>query len=83
MLRWLGNVTETDMSPIASSLSFAEPKTLGFLPDRVARLQSVLQDEINCERVPGAVVMIARHGKIALLQTVTTTVHDKNVVDVG
>ncbi len=57
------------MSPIASSLSFAEPKTLGFLPDRVARLQSVLQDEINRERVPGAVVMIARHGKIALLQS--------------
>ncbi len=57
------------MSQIASSLSFAEPKTLGFLPDRVARLQSVLQDEINRERLPGAVVMIARHGKIALLQS--------------
>ena len=57
------------MSQIASSLSFAEPKNLGFLPDRVARLQSVLQDEINRERLPGAVVMIARHGKIALLQS--------------
>ncbi len=57
------------MSQNGSSLSFAEPGTLGLLPDRIARLQSVLQDEITRERLPGAVVMIARHGKIALLQS--------------
>ena len=42
---------------------------MGFLPDRIARLQTVLQDEINRQRLPGAVVVIARHGKIALLQS--------------
>ena len=57
------------MTPTQPTLSFAEPAELGFLPDRIARLQSVLQDEINRERLPGAVVMIARHGKIALLES--------------
>ena len=57
------------MTQNPSSLAFAAPDAVGFLPDRLARLQSVLQDEINRDRLPGAVVMIARHGKIALLQS--------------
>ena len=57
------------MTHTQPELSFAEPAAVGFLPDRIARLQLVLQDEINRERLPGAVVMIARHGKIALLES--------------
>ncbi len=37
--------------------------------DRKARLISVLQSEIDRGRLPGAVVMLSRHGKIELLES--------------
>ncbi len=41
----------------------------GLLPDRAARLLSVLQSEIDSKRLPGAVAMIVRHGKVALFES--------------
>ena len=57
------------MTPSHSPLKAETPSASGFLPDRMVRLQSVLQDEINRGRLPGAVVMLARHGKVALLES--------------
>jgi CubicO group peptidase (beta-lactamase class C family) len=47
----------------------ASPKELGLCPDRSAALTNILQGEINRKRLPGAVVVIARHGKIALFES--------------
>ncbi len=52
------------------TLSTASTESLGFLPDRLARLKAVLQDEIDRKRLPGAVALISRHGKIALFESV-------------
>ena len=41
----------------------------GLIPDRVKRLTAVLQNEIDRKRLPGAVVLIARHGKVALFES--------------
>ena len=44
----------------------ATPAELGFSAPRTANLLARLQDEINRQRLPGAVVLIARHGKLAV-----------------
>ncbi len=50
-------------------LPFSTPEELGFCPVRTGRLLNVLQDEIDRKRLPGAVVLLARHGKIALFES--------------
>ncbi len=52
------------------TLSNVDPDKLGLCPTRLARLMTVLQDEVDRKRLPGAVAVVARHGKIALLQSV-------------
>jgi CubicO group peptidase (beta-lactamase class C family) len=48
---------------------YAPSETLGFLPDRLERLTAIIEREIE-GRAPGAVMMIARGGKIAYRQCV-------------
>jgi CubicO group peptidase (beta-lactamase class C family) len=49
-------------------LSPAEPADLGLCPDRTQRLVDVLQAEVDRGYIPGAVVLLARHGQVALHQ---------------
>ena len=51
------------------TLTSSTPAELGFAPERIQRLLDVLQDEINQHRLPGCVALIARHGKIALFES--------------
>ncbi len=48
----------------------ATPEESGLCPERSARLMAVLQAEVERQRLPGAVALIARHGKLALLESV-------------
>lgn len=41
----------------------------GLYPERAARLLSALQSEIDRQRLPGAVAMVVRHGKVALFES--------------
>ena len=52
------------------SQNFAPATELGFCPDRLARLRAVMQDEVKRQRLPGAVMMVARHGKLAMFDKV-------------
>ncbi len=52
-----------------STLPTAMPAELGFSQDRIQRLLDVLQDEVNRHRLPGCVALIARHGKVALFES--------------
>jgi CubicO group peptidase (beta-lactamase class C family) len=54
---------------VTSILQTAPATELGFIPERLKRLTDVLQDEIARQRLPGAVALIARHGKIALFES--------------
>ncbi len=47
----------------------ASPADLGLSPERVQRLMDGLQDDINRNRLPGAVALIARHGKLAAFES--------------
>ena len=48
----------------AEVLSTAKPETVDVSPDRLSRIRTVLQKEIDADRMPGAVVMIARRGQL-------------------
>ncbi len=51
------------------ALPVASPKSVGMCPVRTQRLLDVLQTEVERQRLPGAVVLIARHGKLALFES--------------
>ena len=53
-----------------SALPLAPPEALGLCPQRTQRLMAVLQAEVDRQRLPGAVALIARHGKLALFESV-------------
>jgi len=45
--------------------STASPASLGFLPERLERIDRVMREAVDSGRVPGVVVMVLRHGRIA------------------
>ncbi|MDN3564587.1 serine hydrolase domain-containing protein [Paeniroseomonas aquatica] len=49
----------------ADPLPRAEPRSLGLSPERLARIGATLETEVREGRMPGAVVAIARRGKLA------------------
>ncbi len=50
-------------------LPVAEAQALGFAPERLPRIAAVLNAEISRNALPGAVLMIARRGKLAYCET--------------
>lgn len=51
------------------ALPAAAPAELGLCPQRTARLVEVFRAEIERQRLPGAVLMVARHGKVGLFES--------------
>ncbi len=51
-------------------LPLGSARDMGFCPHRIHHLVEVLQGEVARQRLPGAVVLIARHGKLLLHETV-------------
>ena len=49
--------------------AISRPRDSGLCPERSASLIGVVQGEIDKKRLPGAVMVIARHGKLALFET--------------
>ena len=54
----------------AAPLPRAEPASLGFDPDRLAAITRVLQADVDHHAIPGATLLILRHGKVAYEATV-------------
>jgi CubicO group peptidase (beta-lactamase class C family) len=50
---------------LAQPLPTARPEEVGLDPARLARIKAVLEAEVEANRIPGAVVMVARRGKLA------------------
>lgn len=53
---------------VAQTPPAARPESLGFSTERLDRIGSWVQAEVAAKRVPGAVVMVARDGKLAYYQ---------------
>ena len=45
----------------------AKPEDVGFSSERLARIGAALKADIEAGRIPGAVIAIARHGKLVAL----------------
>ncbi len=56
-------------NPSKLALPAASPESVGLCPQRTQRLMDVLQTEVERQRLPGAVALIARHGKLALFES--------------
>jgi uncharacterized protein YbbC (DUF1343 family)/CubicO group peptidase (beta-lactamase class C family) len=52
-------------APADLHLKEAPPADLGFDPKRLAQIDAVVEDGIKAKKMPGCVVLVARHGKIA------------------
>lgn len=57
-------------SVLAADFPTAAPESLGFAPDRLARIKPVIEGEIQKGQYPGAVVLVARKGKIAYFEAI-------------
>jgi CubicO group peptidase (beta-lactamase class C family) len=53
----------------AKNLDRAKPAALGLSEERLDRIRSVLHDHVEEGRIAGAVALIARHGKVAFLES--------------
>ena len=50
---------------IAQDLPVVAPQSVGLSLDRLARVTQRIRDDINDGKIPGAVMLVARHGKVA------------------
>lgn len=57
---------------MTTPLPFAEPQSLGFSAERLQRIGTALNAEIKASSLPGAVVAIAREGKLAYCEAFGT-----------
>jgi CubicO group peptidase (beta-lactamase class C family) len=54
---------------IASPLPVIEPEDIGFSSERLKRLSAVMSDEVARARVPGAVALVARRGRVGYFES--------------
>ncbi len=55
----------------AQTLAVAKPEQVGLAPERLARITATLKRDVDGGVIPGAVLLVARHGKVALFETLT------------
>src|SRR5258707_462476 len=53
----------------AADLPIASPEDLGFSSERLARIGPVIQGEIEKGQYPGAVILVARKGKVVYFES--------------
>jgi CubicO group peptidase (beta-lactamase class C family) len=67
----------TPLAASAQDVAASSPESLGFSAKRLSYIRSWYQAQIDAGALPGAVVAIARNGKIAYLEAVGTQDHNK------
>ena len=63
-------VAALSLPVFAQPLPTAKPEEVGLDPVRLARIKAALESEVEANRIPGAVVMVARRGKLAYVESV-------------
>ena len=53
----------------ASALDLAEPEVAGFIPNRLDRIDSMIQECIDQQEVPGAVAILVKNGRIGYFKS--------------
>jgi len=63
------NKPEQPRALVDTPLPSAEPQALGFVPERLPRIAAALNAEIAAGALPGAVLLIARRGRLGYRET--------------
>src|SRR5271154_7257279 len=50
--------------PANVDMTLAKPETVGFSSERLERLHALMQEVVDAKQLPGAVTLLARHGKV-------------------
>ncbi|MGD8726335.1 MAG: serine hydrolase domain-containing protein, partial [Gemmatimonadales bacterium] len=66
---WLVLSVSVSASVLAQGLPRAAPQDVGMSPERLERLSQVFQQYVTDDKLAGAVALVARHGKVAYLET--------------
>src|SRR5215813_11805883 len=54
----------------AQSLPSATPEQVGLSSERLGKITARLRDDVEKGTIPGAVLLVARHGKIAMFEAI-------------
>jgi CubicO group peptidase (beta-lactamase class C family) len=63
----------------AAELTIGNPESVGFSSDRLEKLHSLIQNEIDQKQLAGAVTILARHGKVIDYRTYGERDREKSV----
>src|ERR1700741_4509622 len=55
--------------PAAIDMTVVKPETVGFSSERLERLHALMQGVVDQKQIPGAVTILARHGKVVDYRT--------------
>ncbi len=55
--------------PAIVDMTLAKPETVGFSSERLERLHALMQQVVDAKQLPGAVTLLARHGKVVDYRT--------------
>ena len=68
--RWTLLLTMAAMPAAAADLPVAKPEQVGLSTERLQRIRQMLERRIEEQHIAGAVMLVARHGKVAYLESV-------------
>jgi CubicO group peptidase (beta-lactamase class C family) len=54
----------------AKELPRAKPEAVGMSSERLARIKATLAADVEAKKIPGAALLVARHGKVVMFDTV-------------
>ncbi len=60
---------QTSASPRLSDMTTVKAESVGFSSERLERLHSLIQEEVDKKQLAGAVTILARHGKVVEYRT--------------
>lgn len=63
-------VLSAPLAVLAQALPTASPEKVGLSTERLQRISTQLKADVAARRIPGAVVLVARHGKVAWFDAV-------------
>ena len=63
-------VTQKPRPAAEQVLSAAKPEEVGLSSERLAKIRTYLEGEVAAKRLPGAVIMIARQGRLAYAESI-------------
>ncbi len=73
------SIAQTPSALKSPSLAKASPQEVGMSPERLDKIDAMISSEVNQGKIPGAVALIARNGKIVFHKAYGMANNEKNI----